>query len=74
MIPAQIENYHKFNDLVRNGDFYRIASFRENNIFDCVQIVSKDRKDPIDTSLPSQFRSCVLHKGKPADTITAAFP
>ncbi len=47
MIPAQIENFHKYNDLVRNGDYYRIASFRENNVFDCVQIVSKDKKESL---------------------------
>ena len=41
-IPAQVEMYHKYNDLVREGDYYRIASYRENHSFDCWQVVSKD--------------------------------
>lgn len=31
MIPEQIEMYHKYNDLIREGDYYRIASYAENN-------------------------------------------
>ncbi len=46
-IPAQIETYHKYNDLVREGDYYRLASFRENHSFDCVQIVSKDKSEAL---------------------------
>lgn len=42
MIPRQVEMYHKYNDLVRQGDYYRIASYRENHFYDCWQIVSKD--------------------------------
>lgn len=44
-IPGQIEMYHKYNDLVRNGDYYRIASFNENKEFDCWQIVAKDQSE-----------------------------
>ena len=29
MIKEQTEMYHKYNDLVREGDYYRIASFSE---------------------------------------------
>ncbi len=41
-IPGQVAMYHKYNDLVREGDYYRIASYRENRYYDCWQIVSKD--------------------------------
>ena len=41
MIPRQVEKYHKYNDLVREGDYYRIASYQENRFYDCWQVVSK---------------------------------
>lgn len=41
MIPRQVEMYHKYNDLVREGDYYRIASYQENRFYDCWQVVSK---------------------------------
>lgn len=48
-IPEQIELYHKHNDLIREGDYYRIASFRENHQHDCWQIVSKDKSESLVT-------------------------
>ena len=44
MIPAQVEMYHKYNDLVRRGDYYRVESFSENHGFDCWQVVSKNKE------------------------------
>ena len=44
MVKLQTAMYHKFNDLVREGDYYRIASYRENHLYDCFQVVSKDKK------------------------------
>lgn len=35
MIPEQVSMYHKYNDLVREGDYYRVASYRENGLYDC---------------------------------------
>lgn len=49
MIPKQVEMYHKYNDLVRSGDYYRIASYRENGYYDCWQVVSKDGKQALVT-------------------------
>ncbi|MCR5235062.1 MAG: alpha-galactosidase [Lachnospiraceae bacterium] len=43
MIPEQTEMYHKYNELVRTGDYYRISSYSENNLNDCWEVVSKDR-------------------------------
>ena len=37
--------FHRYNDLVRNGDYYRIASFRENGFYDCYGVVSKDKSE-----------------------------
>jgi alpha-galactosidase len=49
MIPEQIKMYHTYNDLVRTGDYYRIASYSENHMYDCWQVVSKDKKESLVT-------------------------
>ena len=48
-IPGQIAMYHKYNDLIREGDYYRIASYTENHYFDCYGVVSKDKKEALYT-------------------------
>ena len=49
MIPGQVAMYHKYNDLVRNGDYYRIASYSENNQYDCYEVVAKDKSEALIT-------------------------
>jgi alpha-galactosidase len=51
MIPKQIAMYHKYNDLVRSGDYYRIANFSENNSFDSYEVISKDKKEVLITCI-----------------------
>ena len=48
-IPGQISQYHKYQPLVREGDYYRIASWRENHQYDCWQVVSKDKGEALVT-------------------------
>ena len=48
-IPEQVAMYHKYNDLIRNGDYYRIASYRQNHLYDCYEVVSKDKKEALIT-------------------------
>ncbi len=43
MVPGQIAAYKKYAPLVRDGEYYRIASYQENHFFDCYEIVSKDK-------------------------------
>ncbi len=57
MIPKQVEMYHKYNDLVRRGDYYRIANFSENNSFDSWSVVSKNKEEVLVT--------CVQVLGRP---------
>ncbi|MCR5278915.1 MAG: alpha-galactosidase, partial [Lachnospiraceae bacterium] len=45
MIPGQIDLYHKYNDLIREGDYYRIASFSENGEYDCWSVNAKDASE-----------------------------
>lgn len=42
MIPDQVAMYHKYNDLVREGDYYRLASFSQNGLFDAWMVKAKD--------------------------------
>lgn len=48
-IPEQVRLYHKYNDLVRRGDYYRIASYRQNHFFDCYEVVAKDKREALIT-------------------------
>ena len=48
-IPQQTAMYHKYNDLVRTGDYYRMASYRENHYYDAYMVVSKDKKEALVT-------------------------
>jgi len=47
MIPEQTAMYHKYNDLIRTGDYYRIASYRENRFYDLAGVVSKDKSEAL---------------------------
>lgn len=41
-IKHQVELYHRYNDLVRTGTYYRLASYGDNHEFDAWQVSSKD--------------------------------
>lgn len=49
MIPGQVALYKKFSDLVRNGDYSRIASYSENNEYDCWASIAKDKSKALVT-------------------------
>lgn len=49
VIPEQVALYHKYNDLVREGDYYRVASYRENGLYDCWMVVAKDKSEALVT-------------------------
>jgi len=49
LIPEQTAMYHKYNDLVRTGDYYRMASYRENHYYDAYMVVSKDKTEALAT-------------------------
>ncbi len=48
-IPEQIAMYHKYNDLIRTGDYYRIASVMEEQTYDCTMVVAKDQSEALVT-------------------------
>lgn len=47
LIPKQVENYHKYNDLIREGDYYRIASYGQDCHYDCWEVVSKNKSEAL---------------------------
>lgn len=56
------QEYHKYNDLIREGDYYRLASYRENNMYDCWQVVSPDRSESLVTYVQARFE--VMRKSR----------
>ena len=43
-VPRQVRAYHAFNDLIREGYYYRCASCLENHEYDCYQVVARGGK------------------------------
>lgn len=48
-IERQTALYHKYQPLVREGDYYRLASWRENHHFDCWEVAAKDKSEALVT-------------------------
>lgn len=46
-IKGQVQMYHKYNDLIREGDYYRIAALPEKRYYDCYMVVSKDKAEAL---------------------------
>ncbi len=44
VIPQQLEEYRQYGLVFREGDCYRLASYRENGVYDAIMAVSKDKK------------------------------
>ncbi len=51
------QKYHKYNEVYREGDYYRIASYRENNMYDCWQVVSEDKSRFLLTFVQVRFET-----------------
>ena len=46
-VRKQIQIYHTYADLIREGDYYRIASWQENHRYDCWMAAAKDRSEAL---------------------------
>ena len=44
-IPKQIARYKSIRRLILDGEYYRIASYRENKEYDAYMMVSEDKKE-----------------------------
>ena len=47
LIPQQVALYHKYNEIIRNGDYYRLLSYTKDGTFDAWQVVSKDKSESV---------------------------
>lgn len=56
MISGQAGMYHKYNELVRTGDYYRLSSYRENGLNDSFMCVSKDKSKALVTYIKVMSR------------------
>ena len=43
MMKQQVADYHKYNDLIREGDYYRLVSYSNNKYYDSWLIVNKEK-------------------------------
>ena len=49
LIPEQTVTYNKYRHLIQQGEYYRIASYRENHKYDCWALSSQDKKEALVT-------------------------
>ena len=42
-VKEQVRKYHKYNDLIREGDYYRLESASDNGFYDSWMIAEKDK-------------------------------
>ena len=47
LIPQQLEEYRQYGPVFRNGDCYRLASYRENGVYDAFMAVAKDKSTAV---------------------------
>ena len=47
MIPGQLENYRKYGPVFHDGDYYRLSSYGENQEYDALMAVTKDKKTAV---------------------------
>ena len=57
LMREQIALYHTYQPLIREGDYYRIASARENHQYDCFSVVAKDRSEVLVTFIQTAARA-----------------
>ena len=48
-IPAQVEEYHRYQPLMQRGDYYRLASWSMEKPYDCWEVASKDGSEALVT-------------------------
>ena len=49
MVKQQTKLYHAYHQLVQDGDYYRIASYQENHLYDCWAVSAKDGSEVLVT-------------------------
>ncbi len=57
-IPDQVKRYHEVNHIVRDGDYYRLASYASNHRYDAYMSVTKDKTEAVVTYVRVIHRMC----------------
>ncbi|MBP5184596.1 MAG: alpha-galactosidase, partial [Lachnospiraceae bacterium] len=57
-IAGQVKRYHEVNHIVRDGDYYRLAQYSENNRWDAYMSVTKDKTEALVTYVRVINRMC----------------
>lgn len=47
MVPRQIAMYHRFHELIREGDYFRLRSFQQGEGFDCFQVNGPEGREAL---------------------------
>lgn len=58
LIPKQLAEYQQYGPVFRDGDYYRLASFRDNGYYDAFMAVSKDRSTAVVSYTQIRSRAC----------------
>lgn len=74
LIPEQTATYKKYRHLIQQGEYYRIASYRENHKFDCWALSSRDKKEVLVTyvqvlGVPNSHSRKIFLKGFDPETV-----
>ena len=62
MITMQTALFHRYNDLVREGEYYRMESVRDNGFYDCYGVVSRDKSEMLMTFVHVINRPCTPNR------------
>lgn len=57
LIPRQLEEYRQYGPVFREGDCYRLASYRENGTYDAMMAVSKDKAIAVISFIQARSRA-----------------
>ncbi|MBO8464098.1 MAG: alpha-galactosidase [Firmicutes bacterium] len=47
LIKQQVVNYHTYNELIREGDYYRLISYSDNKYYDSYMFVNKEKTNAL---------------------------
>lgn len=58
LVKKQVALFHRFNDLIREGDYYRMYSYQDTRLFDCYGVASKDKSEMLLTMVHVLNQPC----------------
>ncbi|MBP5492740.1 MAG: alpha-galactosidase [Clostridiales bacterium] len=62
MIRRQVKLFHRFHELIRTGDYYRMDAFRDTGFYDCYGVASKDKSEMLLTMIHVMNQPCAPNR------------